>query len=135
MSRRLQVSSTRCPVCVTFTSSTSSTSAPGYPFSHDVTALGLATAVLCRQPKRMMAGFSPKHLFVMLLAIFLTAWFSMSAAQASVMSATMRADDGMATPANAGMRKMADVSMKSDRKACFKETGDNGNPMHCPPTS
>lgn len=70
----------------------------------------------------------------MLLAIFLTAWFSMSAAQASVMSATMRADDGMATPANAGMRKMADVSMKSDRKACFKETGDNGNPMHCPPT-
>ncbi|WP_192177414.1 hypothetical protein [Mesorhizobium amorphae] len=83
-----------------------------------------------------MARLSPKHLLVMLLAVLLTAGFSMSAAQASTMSAamTMTADDGMAMAANAGMAKMADDGMKGDCKACLKDTGDNGNPMHCSPT-
>lgn len=75
-----------------------------------------------------MATLSPKHLLVMLLAVILTVGFTLSVAQASVMPATMKmtADDGIATPAN--------VDMTADRKACLKEAGDNGNPMHCPPT-
>lgn len=83
-----------------------------------------------------MAGLSPKHLFVMLLAVFLTAGFSLSAAQASVMSAkmTMAADDGMAMSSDTGMGKMADATMNGDCKACLKDTGGSDNPMHCPPS-
>jgi len=99
-----------------------------------ITGLGLAKAALCGQPKRMMAKPSPKHLLVMLLAVFLTAGFSLSAAQASVMSAkmTMAADEGMTMPS--GMGKMVDAAMNGDCKACIKGAGDNGNPMHCPPS-
>ena len=97
-----------------------------------ITGLGLAKASLCRQPKQMMARLSPKHLLVMLLAVFLTAGFSLSAAQASFMSARMA--DAMAMPADMGMVKIADAGMKGDCKACLKDTSDNGNPMHCPPT-
>ncbi|WP_246093881.1 MULTISPECIES: hypothetical protein [Mesorhizobium] len=101
-----------------------------------ITGLGLAKAALCGQPKGMVARLSPKHLLVMLLAVFLTAGFSLPAAQASAMSATMTmtADDGMAMPDIAGMGKMADVGMKGDCKACLKDFGDNGNPIHCSPT-
>lgn len=84
-----------------------------------------------------MAGLSPKHLLVILLAGFLTAGFSLSASQASVMSAkmTMTADDGMAMSSDTGMGKMAaDASMNCDCKACLKDTGGNGGPMHCPPS-
>lgn len=85
----------------------------------------------------MMARLSPKHLFVMLLAVFLTAGFSLSAAQASVMSAkmAMTADDGMAMSTDTGMGKMAaDATMDGDCKACLKDAGGSDNPMHCPPT-
>lgn len=76
----------------------------------------------------MEAKLSPKHLLVMLLAVFLTAGFSMSVAQASAMSATMTmaVDDGMAMTTNAGM--------KGDCKACLKDAGGSANPMHCPPS-
>ncbi len=84
----------------------------------------------------MMPRPSLKRLFLMLLAVFLTTGFSISAAEASVVSAAMKmtADDRMAIPTNAGMGKMADVGMKVDRKVCLKGTGENGNPMRCPPT-
>jgi len=101
-----------------------------------VTGLGLAKAALCGQPKRMMARLSPKYFFVMLLAVVLTAGFSLSAAQASVMSAkmAMTADDGMAMSSDAGMGKMAaDASKSGDCKACVKDAGGSDNPMHCPP--
>jgi hypothetical protein len=83
----------------------------------------------------MMAGLAPKHLFVMLLAFVLTAGFSLSAAQANVMSAkmTMTAADGMAMPSNTSMAKMADAAMNGDCKACLKDAGGSDNPMHCPP--
>ncbi len=89
--------------------------------------------MLCRQPKPMMAGLSPKHLFVMLLALFLSAGFNLSGAQANVMSAkmTMVADKGMAVPS--GMGKMADATMNGDCKACVKHAGSSDNPIHCPP--
>lgn len=101
-----------------------------------ITGLGLAKAALCDQPKQMMARLLPKHLLVMLLAVFLTAGFSLSAAQASVMSAnmTMTADDGMAMSSGADTGKMAGATMTSDCKACLKDTGGSDNPMHCPPT-
>ncbi|QND68766.1 hypothetical protein HB777_12875 [Mesorhizobium loti] len=83
-----------------------------------------------------MAHWSPKHILVMLLAVFLTAGFSLAGAQASVMSAkmTMTAESGMAMAPDTGMAKMADNAMNGDCKACLKGVGDNGNPMHCPPT-
>lgn len=102
-----------------------------------ITGLGLAKEALCGQPKGIMAGLSPKHLFVMLLAAFLTAGFSLSAAQASVMTAKMAiaADDGMAMPSDTGMNKMAaDATMTGDCKACLKDAGGSDNPMHCSPT-
>ena len=76
----------------------------------------------------MMARLSPKHLLVMLLAVFLTAGFSQPAVQAGVMSSkmTMTAGDGMA--------KIAVAGMKGDCRTCLKDAGDSGNPMHCPPT-
>jgi hypothetical protein len=70
----------------------------------------------------------------MLLAVFLTAGFSLSAAQASVMSAKMTTGSGMAMPADTGMAEMADTPMNSDCNACLKGVGDTGKPMHCPPT-
>ncbi|RWL97962.1 MAG: hypothetical protein E5X74_12085 [Mesorhizobium sp.] len=76
-----------------------------------------------------MARLSPKHLIVMLLAVFLTVGFSLSAAQAGVMSAAMASD--MAMTADAGMG--AGGAMKGDCKACLKDMGDNGSPKQCPP--
>lgn len=80
-----------------------------------------------------MARLSPKHLMVMLLAVFLTAGFSLSAAQASVMSARMAGDNAMAMPAASGMDKMAGGAMDEDCKACLKDLGSKGGPTHCPP--
>jgi hypothetical protein len=84
----------------------------------------------------MMARRSPKHVLVMLLAVFLTAGFSLSAAQASVMSAKMMmtTGSGMTMPAGTGMAKMADTAMIGDCNACLKGAADTGKPMHCPPT-
>ncbi|TIS48174.1 MAG: hypothetical protein E5W93_19115, partial [Mesorhizobium sp.] len=54
-----------------------------------IAGLGLAKTALCGQPEPMMGRLSPKHLLVMLLAVVLTAGFSLSAAQASIMSVRM----------------------------------------------
>lgn len=81
----------------------------------------------------MMVGLSPKHLFVMLLALFLAAGFSLSAAQASAMSARMVGESSVAMPVHTGMGKMADASMNGDRKAWVKDAGGSDNPIHCPP--
>ncbi|WP_258589445.1 hypothetical protein [Mesorhizobium sp. AR02] len=96
-----------------------------------ITGLGLAKAMLCRQPERAMARLSPKHLLVMLLAVFLAAGFSLSTAQASIMSVRMAG--AMMMPADTGMGKMAETPMKGDCNACLKDTGDKGGPMQCPP--
>ncbi|OHV86246.1 hypothetical protein [Mesorhizobium sp. ORS 3428] len=79
-----------------------------------------------------MARLSPKHLLVVFLAVFLTAGFSLSAAQASVMSARMAGEHTMARPASEGMGKMAGA-MDSDCKACLKDSDGNTGPMHCLP--
>lgn len=70
----------------------------------------------------------------MLFAVFLTAGFSLSAAQASVMTAkmTMAADEGMAMPSSMG--KVADATMNGNCKSCAEHTGGSDNPMHCQPT-
>ncbi|RUT97007.1 hypothetical protein EOD23_29465 [Mesorhizobium sp. USDA-HM6] len=81
-----------------------------------------------------MARLSPKHLLVMLLAVFLTAGFSLSATQASVMSATMTAGDGLTMPAGPGMDKMADAAMKGDCKGCLKGAGGDSKGIYCLPT-
>ncbi|TIR96917.1 MAG: hypothetical protein E5X19_11890, partial [Mesorhizobium sp.] len=65
-----------------------------------------------------MARLSPKHLLAMLLAVLLTAGFSLSVAQASVMSSRMASENAMAMPAADGMGKMADGAMHHDCKAC-----------------
>lgn len=71
----------------------------------------------------------------MLLAVFLTAGFSLSAVQASAMSAKMMTTgSGMTMPADTGMAKMADTAMNGDCNACIRSAGDTGKPMHCPPT-
>ena len=86
----------------------------------------------------MMAHWSPKHVLVMLLSVFLTAAFSLSGAQASVMSArmTMATDSDMVMRSDTGRAKMSDVATAADRdcQACLKGTSDTGNPMPCPPT-
>lgn len=81
-----------------------------------------------------MARWSPKHVLVMLLAVFLTAGLSLSAAQASVMSArmTMMTGSGMTMPTDVGMAKKSDTATNGDCKACLKGAGDNGNPVYCP---
>ncbi|RWG75048.1 MAG: hypothetical protein EOQ68_27210 [Mesorhizobium sp.] len=79
-----------------------------------------------------MARLSPKHLLAMLLAVLLTAGFSLSVAQASVMSSRMASENAMAMPAADGMGKMADGAMHHDCKAC-KDTSGKTGPMHCPP--
>lgn len=68
----------------------------------------------------------------MLLAVFLTAGFSLSASQASIMSARMAGENAMAMSVAGGMSKMAGA-MDSDCKACLKDSGGNAGPMHCPP--
>lgn len=80
-----------------------------------------------------MACSSPKHVIVMLLAVFLTAGLSFSAAQASVMSAkmTMMTGSGMTMPADVGTATGS--AMNGDCKACLKGASDNGNPIHCAP--
>lgn len=77
-----------------------------------------------------MGRLSPKHLLVMLLAVVLTAGFSLSAAQASIMSVRMAG--AMTMPADMGMDKMAEIPMKGDCNACLKDTGSKGSPMQCP---
>ncbi|MER9653170.1 hypothetical protein NKJ26_06590 [Mesorhizobium sp. M0152] len=76
-----------------------------------------------------MARLSPKHLAVMLLAVFLAAGLSLSAAQAGVMPATMAS--GMAMAADAGMG--AGGAMKGDCNACLKDMADKGSLKQCPP--
>lgn len=66
-----------------------------------------------------MARLSPKHLLVMLLAVVLTAGFSLSGAQASIMSVRMAG--AMTMPAGMGMDKMAEIPMKGDCNACLKD--------------
>ena len=78
-----------------------------------------------------MARLSPKHLLVMLLAVFLTAGFSLSAAQASIMPVRMAG--AMAMPADTGMGKMDGSAMKGGCKACLKDADGKGSPMQCPP--
>lgn len=85
-----------------------------------------------------MARLSPKHMLAMLLAVLLTAGFSLSAAQARAMSATMTAGmvagDGMAMPAAPGTDMMADTAMNGDCKGCLKGAGGDGKATYCPPT-
>ncbi|WP_292450150.1 hypothetical protein [Mesorhizobium sp.] len=71
-------------------------------------------------------------MLMMLLAVLLSAGFSLSAAQASIMSAKMTEMTGMAMAADAGMA--TDTAMNGDCGACLKGAGDNGNPMQCPPS-
>ncbi len=66
----------------------------------------------------------------MLLAVFLTAGFSLSAAQASIMPVQMAGV--MAMPADMSMGKMDGSAMKGDCKACLKDTDGKGSPMQCP---
>ncbi|MFA6031381.1 MAG: hypothetical protein WC889_00575 [Myxococcota bacterium] len=80
-----------------------------------------------------MARLSPKHVFALLLAVLLTAGFSLAGAQASVMSAKMTMTTSMTMPVDAGMSGMA-TATDGDCHACVKGPGENGNPMHCPPT-
>ena len=82
----------------------------------------------------MKACLSSKHLLVMLLAVFLTVGFSLSAAQAGSMSTVMKVDSAMTMQANAGTGKIADTAMGGDCKACLKDVGGNGGPIQCPPT-
>ncbi|WP_245319649.1 hypothetical protein [Mesorhizobium temperatum] len=70
----------------------------------------------------------------MLLAVFLTAGFSLSAAQATIMSAKMATMTGMTMAGDAGMATDAASTMDSDCGACLVGADDNGNPMQCPPT-
>lgn len=83
----------------------------------------------------MMARLSPRHVFALLLAVFVTVGVSVSAVQASTMAVNMamasKAD--LAMTSETGMPGMG-VASDSDCKACLKGTGDSGNPMHCPPT-
>jgi hypothetical protein len=101
----------------------------------DVAALGLANAALSSQPVPMMARWSPKQFLVALLAVFLTAGFSVAGAQASVMSAEMMttiSDDAMA------MHPDADMTMSSDMaggcKTCPESADDDDSAMQCSTT-
>ncbi len=67
----------------------------------------------------------------MLLAVFLTAGFSLSAAQASIMPVRMAGV--VAMPADTGMGEMDSSAMKGDCKACLKDAAGKGTPMQCPP--
>ncbi|MER9580923.1 hypothetical protein [Mesorhizobium sp. M0276] len=75
---------------------------------------------------------------MLLLAVFATVSASVSAGQASTMavSMTVASEAGMAMTSEMGMGMMSDTgaAADSDCKACLKDAGDNGNPMHCPPT-
>lgn len=85
----------------------------------------------------MMARLSPRHIFALLLAVFVTVGVSVSAVQASTMAVnmTMASQAGIAMASETGMT-ISDMGAAagSDCKACLKGTGDNGNPMQCPPT-
>ncbi|MER9401506.1 hypothetical protein NKI46_25675 [Mesorhizobium sp. M0615] len=104
---------------------------------HHGRRIGLAKAAFCGQRERIMALLALKHLLTMLLAVFVTVGVSVTAVQASTMtmkmttgaaaSMTVASETGMSMP---GMGAASD----SDCKACLKGPGDNGNPMHCPPT-
>ena len=84
-----------------------------------------------------MARLSPRHVFALLLAVFVTVGVSVSAVQASTMAVNMAmtSQAGTAMASEMGMR-MPDTgaAADSDCKACLKGSGDNGSPMHCPPT-
>ena len=77
----------------------------------------------------MKARLSPKHVIALLLAVLVTAGFSLSAGQASAMSAKM------AVTPSIGMTMLSDTKMTmpgmraaGDCAACQKGSGDNGNP-------
>ncbi|RTM10926.1 MAG: hypothetical protein EKK31_01600 [Hyphomicrobiales bacterium] len=82
----------------------------------------------------MHATLSPKHLFVLLLTVFLTAGFSLSAATASIMPTMAKVNRAMFMPADVGMGKMMAGAMSGDCKACLKGVGSSDSPIHCPPT-
>lgn len=63
-----------------------------------------------------MARLSPKHLVVLFLALFLTAGFCLSAAQASIMSARMAG-----TTVSQG-HGLADMAMKRGCATCAKDS-------------
>lgn len=77
-----------------------------------------------------MARLFPKHLLVTLLAVFLTVGFSLSAAQASIMSVRMAG--AMMMTADTGMGKMGETPMKGDCNACPKDTSNKAGPTQCP---
>jgi hypothetical protein len=104
---------------------------------HHGPGIGLAKAAYCGQPERTMARLSPKHFLTMLLAVFVTVGVSVSVVQASTMAMkmTMGVEAGMTVASETGMSMPGmGAANDSDCKACLKGTGDNGNPMHCPPT-
>lgn len=85
----------------------------------------------------MMGRLSPRHVFALMLAVFVTVGVSVSVVQANTMALNMAmaSKAGMAVASEtamtmAGMGATAD----SDCKACLKGTGDTGNLMHCAPT-
>ena len=85
-----------------------------------------------------MARLSPKRIFVLLLAVFVTTGASLSVVQAGNMAATMSmaTDNAAAMTVENGMVAMADMQAApgGDCKACIKHVGDNGKLTHCPPT-
>ncbi len=83
-----------------------------------------------------MTGSSPKHVLVMLLAVFLAVGLSFATAQASIMSASMMmtTGSGMTVLAEPGTAKIADTAMNGVCKACLKGAGDGSTVIHCPPS-
>lgn len=82
----------------------------------------------------MMARLSPRHVFSLLLAVFVTVGISLSAVQASNMSVTMTMASETGVSHAITSKSVMGAATDSDCKACFKSMGDNESPMHCPPT-
>ncbi|MER9586185.1 hypothetical protein [Mesorhizobium sp. M0276] len=73
----------------------------------------------------------------MLLAVLVAVGVSVSAVQASTMAMKMTtgAAAGMTVASETGMSMPGmGAASDSDCKSCLKDPGDNGNPVHCPPT-
>lgn len=84
-----------------------------------------------------MARLSPRQVFALLLAVFVAVGATVSAVQASTMAVNMAMapEAGMTMTSKTGMTMPGmGAAGDSDCKACLKDTGDTGNPMHCPPT-
>ena len=87
-------------------------------------------------PERM-TRWSPKQIFALLLAVFVTAGLSLTAVQASDMSVkmTMMSGSGMTMPSDTGTTTMSDMGVTGggDCDACAGGTRDHGYPMSCWP--